>query len=99
MTGYSKGGYACYADGGVAHDHAICMKLGGHVGGHAPVEGDSETNDTVPAMLSPGELVIPRSVPKDGASMERFAKSAPVGGNPSKRVDLTSFTKDYKRSK
>ena len=88
----------CYLpDGGVAHDHAICMKLGGHVGGKAKVEGDSEENDTVPALLSPGELVIPRSVPKNGKSMEEFAKKAPVGGDTSKRVDLTGFTKGYKK--
>lgn len=98
VVGYSKGGYTCYADGGVAHDHAICMKLGGHVSGKARVAGDSEENDTVPAMLSPGELVIPRSVPKDGASMEQFAKNAPVPGT-GKKVDLTNFTSGYKRSR
>lgn len=97
--GYSKGGYTCYADGGVAHDHAICMKLGGHVAGEAEVPGDSEQNDTVPAMLSPGELVIPRSVPKTGEAMEQFAQNAPVGGDTSKKVDLTSFTKNYKRGR
>ncbi len=94
---YSKGGYTCYADGGIAHDHAICMKLGGHIAGEANVPGDSEENDTVPAMLSPGELVIPRSVPKDGKHMEEFAKNAPVGGDTKKKVDLTSFTNGYKR--
>lgn len=98
MTTFSKGGYTCYADGGIAHDHAICMKLGGHIAGKANVEGDSEINDTVPAMLSPGELVIPRSVPKDGPHMEEFARNAPVGGTPHK-VDLTAFTKGYKRGK
>src|SRR5579872_7017886 len=98
VIGYSKGGYTCYADGGVAHDHAICMKLGGHISGHAKVEGDSEENDTVPALLSPGELVIPRSVPKDGPHMEEFAKNAPVPGT-GKKVDLTSFTKGYRRGK
>jgi hypothetical protein len=96
--GFNKGGYACYADGGIAHDHAICMKLGGHIAGKAEVPGDSEENDTVPAMLSPGELVIPRSVPKDGPHMEQFAKNAPVGGTTHK-VDLTAFTKNYKRSR
>lgn len=96
--GMAKGGYVCYADGGVAHDHAICMKLGGHISGHAKVEGDSEENDTVPAMLSPGELVIPRSVPKDGAHMEEFARNAPVPGT-GKKVDLTSFTSGYKRGR
>lgn len=94
----AKGGYACYADGGIAHDHGICMKLGGHVGGEAEVPGDSEQNDTVPAMLSPGELVIPRSVPKDGPHMEEFARQAPVHGTD-KKVDLTGFTNGYKRSR
>jgi hypothetical protein len=94
----AHGGYMCYADGGVAHDHGICMKLGGHVGGEASVPGDSETNDTIPAMLSPGELVIPRSVPKDGKHMEEFARNAPVHGTD-KKVDLTGFTSGYKRSR
>jgi hypothetical protein len=97
--GYNKGGYTCYADGGVVHDHAICAKLGALIPGKAKVDGDSEENDTVPAMLSPGELVIPRSVPKDGESMERFAKNAPVAGDTSKRVDVTTFTKGYRRGK
>jgi hypothetical protein len=96
--GYNKGGYTCYAEGGVAHDHSICMKLGGHVDGEAKVPGDSKANDTVPAMLSPGELVIPRSVPKDGPHMEEFARNAPVGGDTRKKVDLTEFTRTYKRS-
>ncbi len=90
-------GYTCYADGGIAHDHAICMKLGGHVPGEASVPGDSEANDTVDAKLSPGELVIPRSVPKDGEHMEEFARNAPVPGT-GKKVDLTAFTGGYKRS-
>lgn len=98
VIGYSKGGYTCYADGGIAHDHAICMKLGGHVSGEAKVPGDSEENDTVPAMLSPGELVIPRSVPKTGPEMEKFAANAPVPGT-GKKVDLTGFTSGYKRSR
>jgi hypothetical protein len=96
--GLAKGGYVCYADGGVVHDHAICMKLGAYVPGHAKVEGDSEENDTVDAKLSPGELVIPRSVPKDGPHMEEFARNAPVPGT-GKKIDLTGFTKGYRRSK
>ncbi len=45
-----------YADGGsiFAND--------GNVPGKAEVRGDSEENDKVPAMLSPGEIVIPRSI-------------------------------------
>lgn len=35
---------------------------GGVVGGHAAVPGNSPKNDTVPAVLSPGEIVLPRTV-------------------------------------
>lgn len=38
------------------------MKQGGGVGGKAKVSGDSQQNDTVSAKLSPGEIVIPRSI-------------------------------------
>lgn len=40
----------------------MALKQGGNVPGKAAVKGDSPKNDTVPAMLSPGEVVIPRSV-------------------------------------
>lgn len=38
------------------------LKAGGHVPGKAKVSGDSLKNDTVDAKLSPGEVVLPRSV-------------------------------------
>lgn len=38
------------------------MKDGGKVPGQAAVKGDSPKNDTVSAKLSPGEIVIPRSI-------------------------------------
>lgn len=38
------------------------LAQGGLVFGHAAYGGDSYANDTVPAMLSPGEVVLPRSV-------------------------------------
>lgn len=38
------------------------LKQGGHVPGQAKVKGDSLKNDNVKALLSPGEVVIPRSV-------------------------------------
>ena len=55
---YAQGGIAgpCYMCGG-----GVCMQKGGHVPGRARVAGDSPTNDTVHAQLSPGEAVIPRS--------------------------------------
>lgn len=38
------------------------FRTGGHVPGQAKVKGDSLKNDTVPAVVSPGEIVLPRSV-------------------------------------
>lgn len=40
----------------------ITASKGGHVPGQAKVKGDSYKNDNVPAMLSPGEVVIPRRI-------------------------------------
>jgi hypothetical protein len=62
-------GYAC---GGMQ------MKQGGQVPGHAQVPGDSPSNDTVHAKLSPGEVVIPRSMvqshPEDIAALLQAMK-------------------------
>jgi hypothetical protein len=38
------------------------LKKGGHVPGKPKVKGNSYSNDTVKALLSPGEVVIPKSV-------------------------------------
>lgn len=69
------------ADGGmitVPKDHmdkimALAAK-GGGVPGKAEVAGDSPTNDTVPTMLSPGEVVIPRSKANDPEKAKEFVK-------------------------
>jgi hypothetical protein len=64
IPGYNEGGM-CYAEGGEVHDHEICMKVGGQVPGDdsgVPPMQDDEANDTVPAKLSPHEIVLPRSV-------------------------------------
>lgn len=51
------------------------MADGGLIDGEAQVPGDSEKNDTVPALLSPGEMVIPRTVVQDGPEdIEEFAR-------------------------
>jgi len=64
----------CYAQGGEVHDHEICMKVGGMVPGEAEVPGDSEQNDTVPARLSPHEIVLPRSVATAPDAPQKAAK-------------------------
>jgi len=44
----------------------VAASDGGTVPGKAKVFGDDSANDTVPAMLSPGEIVLPRSVTQSG---------------------------------
>lgn len=52
----------------------MSMKSGGHVPGKAMVKGNSFKNDTVKAMLSPGEIVIPRSVLQSPDPINNAAK-------------------------
>lgn len=47
---------------------------GGMVPGKAKVKGDSEKNDTVPAMLSPGEIVLPKSVVESKDAAKKSAE-------------------------
>jgi hypothetical protein len=49
---------------------------GGIVPGVATVGGDSFENDTVPVRLSPGEVVLPRTVASDPAKIPSFLKKA-----------------------
>lgn len=53
-------------NGGQAPDNRLNFKAGGHVPGSANVPGDHPANDTVKAVLSPGEIVIPRTLAKSG---------------------------------
>lgn len=56
---------------------------GGPVPGRAPVFGDDEQNDTVPAKLSPGEIVIPRSITQGTDAPARaaaFVRAIQAGG-------------------
>lgn len=53
--------------GGIgAPQRPMVFASGGKIPGQAPVAGDSPQNDIVHAKLSPGELVIPRSVVEGG---------------------------------
>lgn len=62
-----------FAKGGKATKN---MKTGGHVPGKPKVSGavDSYSNDTVKAVLSPGEIVIPRSITQKPNAAELAAK-------------------------
>ena len=58
-TGSSGGGYSLGTNTNLGQP--MSFSKGGKIPGKAPVQGDHEANDTVPAMLSPGEIVVPRS--------------------------------------
>jgi len=79
-TGNAAAGNGSYNDnavnmGGAAHGgEAPDYREGGHVPGKAAVEGDSAQNDTVHAILSPGEVVLPRSVTKSDDPEGRAAE-------------------------
>lgn len=56
------------------HGQKLDMQSGGEVPGQAKVSGDSPKNDVVPAKLSPGEVVIPKSVMESDDPASRAAK-------------------------
>lgn len=53
---------------------AMAASKGGTVPGQAKVAGNSFKNDTVPAELSPGEIVVPRSITQGPNAGERAKK-------------------------
>lgn len=65
---------------------AVAASDGGQVPGKPKVFGDNEANDTVPAWLSPGEVVLPRSVtnspdaPEQAAAFVRAVQARHGGG-------------------
>jgi hypothetical protein len=71
-----------FAQGGMAP--SSLMVEGGHVPGKAVVKGDSLKNDIVDAKLSPGEIVIPRSIvnhPNAPEMAAQFVKDTLAKGN------------------
>jgi len=58
MAGMAGNLISMLHDGGQVHDY----RDGGKVSGQAQVPGDHPSNDTVKAMLSPQEIVVPRSL-------------------------------------
>lgn len=56
----------------------MMMSKGALVPGQASKAGDSKENDVVPAMLSPGEIVIPRSHAQDPERAAAFARAVAI---------------------
>jgi hypothetical protein len=72
---------------------------GGKIDGLANVPGDSYANDTVPAMLSPGEIVIPRSKAQDPEKAKAFVDQLLKGheeGQPDDEVGYHHVLKAHR---
>lgn len=72
--------------GGIAKGAAALFSSGGLVGGSEEVPGDSPQNDNVPALLSAGEIIVPKEVvegrPEDSAKFIEAIKAHKDEGNP-----------------
>lgn len=80
MQGASSAMAMGAAHGGMIPSLSDALMQGGFVPGQANVAGDSSQNDTVHAMLSPGEIVIPRSLAEDPERAKKFIEHLNAGG-------------------
>jgi hypothetical protein len=78
--------------GAGAAAHAMAAR-GGTVPGNAQVAGDSTANDKVPYMLSPGEIVVPRSAASSPDKAKEFIaalkKAGSAGSTTSRNADYS----------
>lgn len=63
------------------------LSHGGEVPGRCAFGGDNSHNDKVPAMLSPGEVVVPRSIAHDPTAAMDFLKHPPNALSPDKKKE------------
>ena len=80
----------------MAEGGEVDFRGGGKVPGAAEVEGDSPENDTVPSWLSPGEVVIKRSVAQKPGVKDALLK---VNDNPDLAKDFVAAIKAKSRGK
>lgn len=75
-AGFGAAGGGAAAEGGASAAALLAYK-GGIIPGQDQYRGDSPKNDTVKARVSPGEMVIPRTVVEEGPeSIQKFALEA-----------------------
>lgn len=74
VPGGATAGGATSAMGSVAPEAMMLASEGGRVPGHAPMPGNHPANDQVPALLSPDEVVLPRTVSHDPNQAANFIR-------------------------
>lgn len=73
---------------------AVPFRGGGQVPGQARVPGDSAQNDTIPARLSPGEFVVPRTSMQNPHVRNFLSENVPTPNPPSTHPsDIASIVK------
>jgi len=91
----SLGGMGSAAAGG-GKGGAAAAAHGALIGGLAPHPGDNKKNDIVPAMLSPGEIVIPRTKAGDPDKAKEFV-AALLSEKRKKETSYSDVLKAKKR--
>jgi hypothetical protein len=100
VAGGVLGAAANYAQGGRVDPFDVTG--GFRVPGQPQFPFDTEADDTVPAMLSPGEIVIPKTAAQDPASAAAFAaQTAAEAADPQDQFSSIKnpMVRDYMRSK
>jgi hypothetical protein len=73
VGGAAQMGAAYLTGGASAAAKAATKAKGGRIDGQPRVPGDHPANDTVPALLSPGEIVLPRTIAEAEDAPEKAA--------------------------
>lgn len=99
MAGDAGIGEAAGAEGGLDVLSQVAplalASNGGKVSGKAKVKGDSVVNDTVPAMLSPGEIVIPRTATETPEDAHAFLDKIIKKNNGSSYKEILDAKQHY----
>jgi hypothetical protein len=75
LIGGLIGGAGAMGASALGKGGVLAASTGGYVhGGEVNASGDDPSNDTVPAMLSPGEIVVPRSKSHDAEAAKAFVE-------------------------
>lgn len=78
---------------------AMLKADGGPIPGKANKEGNSYANDTVPAMLSPGEIVLPRSITQGddaAAKAKEFVEAIQKEHKPNDKIEYKHVLEHHK---
>lgn len=80
--GTAAGASIGYQAGSALGNAASNYAHGGRIPGQSPFPGDNEMNDIFEAYVSPGEIVVPRTIAQDPEASKRFVAAQNMGMDP-----------------